>query len=162
MQNEILIYILYAMAVITVILAFKRYELQYHLTDYVYPHCPSKKLRILKFLDAFNTVMTILASAVPIKFRYYEKEDLFSVYFTLQVILLIATYRNISDFKRLVFSKYFLTAVENQNKGSKPPDTPWFNIEFSTLNSNKKLDNALIKYISESIEYYKQSLIRKR
>ena len=76
MQNEILIYILYAMAVITVILAFKRYELQYHLTDYVYPHCPSKKLRILKLLDAFNTVMTILASAVPIKFRYYEKEGL--------------------------------------------------------------------------------------
>ena len=54
------------MAVITVILAFKRYELQYHLPDYVYPHCPSKKLRILKLLDAFNTVMTILASAVQI------------------------------------------------------------------------------------------------
>ena len=158
MLNEILTYLLFAMSVITIILAFKRYELQYYLTDYANSNYPSKKLRIIKLLDAFNTVMVILASAVPIKFRYYEKEDLFFLYFVLQVILLISTYRNIADFKRAVFSRYFLTAAENSSKGLQPSDTPWFNIEFSILNSNKRLDNALIKYISEALEYYKQSI----
>lgn len=161
MLNEILTYILYAMSVITIILAFKRYELQYYLTDYAHSDYPSKKLRIIKLLDAFNTIMTILASAVPIKFRYYEKEDLFSVYFALQIILLISTYRNIADFKRFVFSRYFLTVAEHSDKGLRPPDTPWFNIDFSILNSNKRLDNALIKYISEALEYFKQSSSRK-
>lgn len=150
------------MSVITIILAFKRYELQYYLTDYVNSDYPNKKLRILKLLDVFNTLITILASAVPIKFKYYEKEDLFSVYIALQIIILISTYRNIADFKRLVFAKYFLEAVDNQNKGLQPPDTPWFNIDFSILNSNKKLDNALIKYISEALDYYRQSLSRKQ
>ena len=139
------------MSVITIILAFKRYELQYYLTDYANSNYPSKKLRIIKLLDAFNTIMVILASAVPIKFRYYEKEDLFFVYFALQVILLISTYRNIADFKRSIFAKYFLTVAENSSKGLKPPDTPWLNMEFSVLNSNKRLDNALIKYISEAL-----------
>ena len=161
MLNEILTYILYAMSVITIILAFKRYELQYYLTDYAHSDYPSKKLRIIKLLDAFNTIMTILASAVPIKFRYYEKEDLFSVYFALQIILLISTYRNIADFKRFVFFRYFLTVAEHSDKGLRPPDTPWFNIDFSILNSNKRLDNALIKYISEALEYFKQSSSRK-
>ena len=146
------------MSVITIILAFKRYELQYYLTDYAHSDYPSKKLRIIKLLDAFNTIMTILASAVPIKFRYYEKEDLFFLYFVVQVILLISTCRNIADFKRTVFSRYFLTAAENSSKGLQPSDTPWFNIDFSILNSNKRLDNALIKYISEALEYYKQSI----
>ena len=161
MLNEILTYILYAMSVITIILAFKRYELQYYLTDYAHSDYPSKKLRIIKLLDAFNTIMTILASAVPIKFRYYEKEDLFSVYFALQIILLISTYRYIAEFKRFVFSRYFLTVAEHSDKGLRPPDTPWFNIDFSILNSNKRLDNALIKYISEALEYFKQSSSRK-
>ena len=121
MLNEILTYLLFAMSVITIILAFKRYELQYYLTDYANSNYPSKKLRIIKLLDAFN----------------------------------------IADFKRSIFAKYFLTVAENSSKGLKPPDTPWFNMEFSVLNSNKRLDNALIKYISEALDYYKQSLKKK-
>lgn len=162
MQHEILKYLLYVMAVITIILAFKRYELLYHLTDYANSDCTRKKIWSIKLVDAFNTLMIILGSAVPIKFRYFEKDDLFSVYFLLQIILLIVTYRSMSDFKRLVFAKYFLEAVEHSDKGLKPPDTPWFNIDFSILNSNKRLDNALVKYISEALDYYKQSIIRKQ
>ena len=161
MQHEILTYLLYAMSVITIILAFKRYELQYYLTDYVNSDLTSKKIWSIKLVDAFNTLMTILGSAIPIKFRYIEKEDLFSVYFLLQIILLIVTYRSMADFKRLAFAKYFLEAVEHSDKGLKPPDTPWFNMEFSILNSNKRLDDALVKYISEALEYFKQSSSRK-
>ena len=157
MSNQILVYSLYAMAVITIILAFGRYELQYHMTSFLNPDYDSKRIKRRRLEDAFNTFMTIIASAYPIKFRFFELKDMLPWYVLFQIVLLVMTYQHIGSIKRLIYSRYFLDALERKNKGLEPALTPWFDKDFSILNNVKRLDDGLIKYMTEAIEEYKQA-----
>ena len=157
MSNQILVYSLYVMAVITIILAFGRYELQYHMTSFLNPDYDSKRIKRRRLEDAFNTFMTIIASAYPIKFRFFELKDMLPWYVLFQIVLLVTTYKHIGSLKRLIYSRYFLDALERKNKGLEPALTPWFDKDFSILNNVKRLDDGLIKYMTEVIEEYKQA-----
>ena len=157
MSNQILVYFLYIMAVITIILAFGRYELQYHMTSFLNPDYDSKRIRRRRLEDAFNTVMTIIASAYPIKFRFFEIKDMLPWYVLFQIVLLVTTYKHIGSIKRLIYSRYFLDALERKNKGLEPALTPWFDKDLSILNNVKRLDDGLIKYMTEAIEEFKKS-----
>ena len=101
--------------------------------------------------------MTIIASAYPIKFRFFELKDMLPWYVLFQIVLLVTTYKHIGSIKRLIYSRYFLDALERKNKGLEPALTPWFDKDFSILNNVKRLDDGLIKYMTEAIEEYKQA-----
>lgn len=161
MQHKILVYLLFAMAVVTVILAFKRYELQYNLVGYMKPDYNDKQIRKERFWDAFHTFMTILASAYTIKFRFFEIEEMLPWYVVIQIALLVATYKHISSIKRLIFARYFLEALERKSKGLEPAAPPWFGKDMSILNSIKRLDDELIKYMTEAVEDFKKSRTHK-
>lgn len=49
MQHQVLVYILFTLSVITVILAFKRYELQYNLVGYIKLDYNSRQIRKERF-----------------------------------------------------------------------------------------------------------------
>ena len=149
------------MAVITVILAFKRYELQYNLVGYIKPEYDSRQIKKERFWDAFHTFMTILASAYTIKFRFFEIEDMLPWYVIIQIALLVATYKHISSIKRLIFAKYFVDALERKSKGLEPAAPPWFGKDMSILNNIKRLDDELINYMTESIEDFKKSKLHR-
>ena len=161
MQHQVLVYILFTLSVITVILAFKRYELQYNLVGYLKPDYNSGQIRKERFWDAFNTFMTILASAYTITFRFFEIEDMLPWYVIIQIALLVATYKHISSIKRLIFAKYFVDALERKSKGLEPAAPPWFGKDMSILNNIKRLDDELINYMTESIEDFKKSKLHR-
>ena len=70
---------------------------------------------------------------------------------------MVTTYKHIGSIRRLIYSRYFLDALERKNKGLEPALTPWFDKDLSILNNVKRLDDGLIKYMTEAIEEFKKS-----
>lgn len=144
------------MATITIILAFKRFELYYHMTSYINPDYDSKKLRNHRLLDIYLICMTIIVSVYPVKFKYYEINDTLSLFVLLQIVVLLKTYLDIVDIKRKMYNKYFFDFLECKHKGLAIPLSPWSEKNLSILNSDKELYAGFNKYASEIVADFKK------
>lgn len=163
-DNQILIYILYGIAISGILLSFQNLELNVRFRTYI-----KAKKNETQFACTM-LIINILAFAIPIKFRTFMETE-YSIYTTLLTEILLAgiiLYANINASKILVIQTFlnYMEIIQDENflkewiknqstqfLNEKLPPLPWYKEPVTILICKTYLNILLIKEITKFQDY---------
>lgn len=152
MQEPILVYVLFTLAVLSIIECARKFEFQTTFRDYIYMDLDEADYRRQKRADWYQLIVTIIATAIPIKFQLYKGEYSLYIYLIIQAYILISSFRQTNILIRLIFTRYLIEFLMARDSKRSIPCPPWIERNLSILGTSFLLDKFFLKFMEKSIK----------
>lgn len=152
MQEPILVYLLFTLAVLSIIECVRKFEFQTKFRDYVYMDLDEQDYRRQKRTDWYQLFVTIVATAIPIKFQLYKGEYSLYIYLIAQTIILISSIRQTNILIKLIFTRYLMEFLLARETHKPIPCPPWIERNLSLLCTSFLLDRFFLKFMERHVK----------